>query len=77
MVVLAHCYTGSRGVWAPVARRLVDKGYRVVLWDQRGHGASTVGSDGLTIDRLGEDLREVLESVTRPVPSSPAIRWAA
>jgi non-heme chloroperoxidase len=63
LVVLAHCYTGSRGVWGPVARRLVARGYRVVLWDQRGHGESTVGTEGLTIARLGEDLREVLEAV--------------
>jgi non-heme chloroperoxidase len=63
LVVLAHCYTGRRGSWAPVARRLVDSGYRVVLWDQRGHGESTVGSDGLSVDRLGDDLRDVLEAI--------------
>ncbi len=63
LVVLAHCYTGSRLVWAPVATRLVETGHRVVLWDQRGHGESTVGTDGFTIERLGEDLREVLEAV--------------
>ena len=63
LVVLAHGYTGSRGIWAPVARRLVARGHRVVLWDQRGHGESTVGSAGLTIDRLGDDLRDILEAV--------------
>ncbi len=63
LVVLAHCYTGSRQVWAPVARRLVAGGHRVVLYDQRGHGESTVGSEGLTIDRLGDDLRDVLVAV--------------
>ena len=61
LVVLAHCYTGTRGVWAPVARRLVATGHRVVLWDQRGHGASTVGSEGMTIERIGDDLRELLD----------------
>ncbi len=63
LVVLAHCYTGSRLVWMPVASRLVATGHRVVLWDQRGHGDSTVGSEGLTVDRLGEDLRELLEVI--------------
>jgi pimeloyl-ACP methyl ester carboxylesterase len=63
LVVLAHCYAGSRAVWAPVARRLVARGRRVVLWDQRGHGESTVGADGLTVARLGEDLRDVLDAV--------------
>jgi pimeloyl-ACP methyl ester carboxylesterase len=63
MVVLAHCWTGARQVWAPVAHRLIDRGRTVVLYDQRGHGSSTVGSDGFTIERLGGDLRAVLEAV--------------
>jgi non-heme chloroperoxidase len=62
-VVLSHCWTGSRAVWAPVARRLVERGLRVVLYDQRGHGESTVGRDGCTIERLGADLRDVLAAV--------------
>lgn len=63
MVVLAHCWTGGREVWAPVAHRLIAGGHRVVLYDQRGHGSSTVGADGFTIPRLGGDLRAVLEAV--------------
>ena len=62
-VVLAHCWMGAREVWAPVAHRLVASGHRVVLYDQRGHGASTVGADGFTIPRLGADLAAVLEAV--------------
>jgi pimeloyl-ACP methyl ester carboxylesterase len=61
-VVLPHCWTGGREVWAPVAHRLVAGGHRVVLYDQRGHGSSTVGSEGFTIPRLGADLRAVLEA---------------
>lgn len=61
--VLAHCWSGGREVWAPVAHRLLRAGLRVVLYDQRGHGSSTVGSDGFTIARLGHDLRAVLEAV--------------
>ncbi|HET8618358.1 MAG TPA: alpha/beta fold hydrolase, partial [Acidimicrobiales bacterium] len=48
-VVLAHCWTGSRAVWAPVARRLVAAGHRVVLYDQRGHGASTAGTAPIAV----------------------------
>jgi len=62
-VVLAHCWMGGREVWAPVAHRLVGDGHRVVLYDQRGHGSSTVGTDGMTIPRLGADLRAVLEYI--------------
>jgi pimeloyl-ACP methyl ester carboxylesterase len=61
-VVLAHCWMGAREIWAPVAHRLVESGRRVVLYDQRGHGSSTVGADGFTIPRLGADLAAVLEA---------------
>ena len=30
-IVLPHCWTGSRAVWVPVARRLLAAGHRVVL----------------------------------------------
>jgi pimeloyl-ACP methyl ester carboxylesterase len=59
-VVLPHCWTGARAVWVPVARRLVAAGHRVVLYDQRGHGESTVGLDPMSIERLGADLATVL-----------------
>jgi pimeloyl-ACP methyl ester carboxylesterase len=60
-VVLSHCWTGDHRVWGPVSRRLVDAGHRVVLYDQRGHGDSTMGSDGCTLAALGADLRAVIE----------------
>ncbi len=63
LVVLSHCWTGSRTMWAPVAHRLLAQGHQVVLYDQRGHGDSTVGDDGFSIPRLGADLRAVLEAV--------------
>lgn len=63
VVVLVHCWTGAKELWAPVARRLVHLGHRVVLYDQRGHGSSTWG-DGLPdVDRLGDDLAAILAHV--------------
>lgn len=61
-VVLAHCWTGTRATWATVARRLVLGGNRVVLYDQRGHGASTNAETRPSIRALGDDLRAVLEA---------------
>jgi pimeloyl-ACP methyl ester carboxylesterase len=63
MVVLSHCWTGSRAVWEPVAALLVAAGRQVVLYDQRGHGASTAGAAPLTVELLGDDLAAVLEAV--------------
>jgi pimeloyl-ACP methyl ester carboxylesterase len=62
-IVLSHCWTGTRAVWAPVARRLVAAGHRVVLYDQRGHGSSDLGRDPLTVARLGADLAAVVRGV--------------
>lgn len=61
-VVLSHCWMGSRAVWGPVARQLADGGHRVVLYDQRGHGGSTLGDRTLSVPMLGDDLRAVLEA---------------
>jgi pimeloyl-ACP methyl ester carboxylesterase len=60
VVVLAHCWGGDPANWAPVAAPLVADGFRVVRWFQRGHGPSTVGSEGFVIERFGDDLAELL-----------------
>ena len=59
-VVLPHCWTGARAIGVPVARRLVAAGHRVVLYDQRGHGESTVGAAPISVERLGDDLAAVV-----------------
>ena len=61
--ILIHGWTNDRRIWAPVARSLVEQGHRVVLYDQRGHGSSRAGTDGLTIEALGADLASALEHV--------------
>lgn len=61
-VVLPHCWGCSHEIWVPVARRLREEGHRVVLYDQRGHGASTRGTAALAIDTLAHDLAAVLQA---------------
>jgi len=61
LFVLAHGWTNDRRVWAPVARRLVDSGHHVVCYDHRGHGESSVGSSGVTLEALASDMLRVLE----------------
>jgi pimeloyl-ACP methyl ester carboxylesterase len=63
LVVAAHGWTEDRRIWGPMARRLIADGHQVVAYDQRGHGRSTVGADGLTIDAIAADLRAVLDFV--------------
>lgn len=62
-VVLAHCWGGDPANWAPVAAPLVADGYRVIRWYQRGHGPSTVGSEGFVIERFGDDMAEIVTAL--------------
>lgn len=60
-VVLTHGYCLSLRCWVYQRRALKAAGYRVVSWDQRGHGRSGRGEkESYTIERLGEDLHQVL-----------------
>jgi pimeloyl-ACP methyl ester carboxylesterase len=62
-VVFCHGYTLNLDSWHYQRRDLRDS-YRLVLWDQRSHGRSPRTMDGnCTIDRLGDDLAEVIEAL--------------
>lgn len=63
-VVLTHGFCLSTRCWVHQRRALKAAGYRVVSWDHRGHGQSTPGEpDSYTLDRLGADLRTVVDDV--------------
>ncbi|MGH9246854.1 MAG: alpha/beta fold hydrolase [Acidimicrobiales bacterium] len=62
-VVMIHGWTQDRSVWSPVARRLCAAGHRVVAYDQRGHGRSTMGTALVTGARLGADVGAVLDAL--------------
>lgn len=62
-VLLVHCWTGTRGNWGPVARRLVAEGFRVVAFDQRGHGESDRGTAPYSPETLGGDVAAIVEAL--------------
>ncbi|MER5636880.1 alpha/beta fold hydrolase [Kitasatospora sp. NPDC002227] len=64
LVVLAHGWTCSTRFWAPVIRQLVPD-YRVVAYDQRGHGGSDLPPTqaGYSTAKLADDLEAVLQHV--------------
>jgi pimeloyl-ACP methyl ester carboxylesterase len=50
--------------WAYSAQfRLLAGRARVLAWDMRGHGDSTVGDDGMTLEAIADDLAAVLEQM--------------
>ncbi len=59
-IVLSHGVMLSTAIWPLVFDPLVEQGFRVVAYDQRGHGRSTVGDSGFTAANLGHDLAAVL-----------------
>ena len=59
-LVLLHGVTLQWWTWNPLFHLLSDR-FRVIAWDMRGHGRSTTGHDGVTLDAIGRDLAEVLD----------------
>ncbi len=62
-IVLVHGLTASHHDWGPMARHLIDAGYRLVAVDQRGHGNSTAGTKGYGSRQLGTDLGDVFTAL--------------
>jgi non-heme chloroperoxidase len=48
-------------VWVQQFREWPELGYRVVAFDHRGHGGSTVGTEGHSVEHLARDILAVLE----------------
>lgn len=70
-VVFSHGYTLSLKSWVFQRRALREAGYRVVLWDQRGHGQSGAGApESYDVDQLGRDLGSVLAAAA---PQGPLV----
>lgn len=59
-VVLLHGFGLQWWVWAAQFRLLSDR-HRVIAWDMRGHGRSTVGDDGVTLEVIADDLITMLD----------------
>jgi len=59
--LLLHGYGAGADAWALVVERLRAEGMGVITFDQRGHGQSTIGSDGSGSAAMAADVGAVLE----------------
>lgn len=59
--VFTHGFAQSSACWHHQVDALVAAGHRVVTWDLRGHGTSSAGPGPATIERLTDDLVQVIE----------------
>jgi len=62
-VLFAHGVTLTSRVFAKQFDSFPAAGFRAVAFDARGHGQSTSGESGHSIENLGEDIRSVLEAL--------------
>ncbi len=62
-IVLSHGVTLSVRTWVKQMESLPAAGFRTIAFDHRGHGASTVGEGGHTLDTLAGDVRTVVEGL--------------
>lgn len=59
-IVLIHGWSGNSDNFKPVVEEL-SKNYRVLTYDHRGHGFSGHPLYGYSLERLAQDLEELLE----------------
>lgn len=61
-VVLAHGFGIDMHCWNLIADDLVSKGFKVIAFDQRGHGRTNVGSEGVGSRQMVDDYLAVLRA---------------
>ena len=60
-VILAHGIFNELRCFNIVLQHLLNRKVRVVLFDQRGHGQSSIGADGLGSRQMASDYKAILE----------------
>lgn len=60
-LLLLHGLNVDLALWSKMFDDLVAAGHRVITYDHRGHGESTVGSYGQSIDLMADDLKAIVE----------------
>ncbi|WP_330184602.1 alpha/beta hydrolase [Nocardia sp. NBC_01503] len=65
VIVLAHGWSCAIEYWNPQINAFAGE-YRVIAFDQRGHGESESGARTFGAEQLADDFAEVLDAVLRP-----------
>ncbi|HEU5480335.1 MAG TPA: alpha/beta hydrolase [Candidatus Tumulicola sp.] len=74
LVLAVHGMTSSRKSWQRLARHL-DGRYRVVAYDQRGHGDSAGVEGPMSLERGVRDLENVVAALGEPVDTLVGHSW--
>jgi pimeloyl-ACP methyl ester carboxylesterase len=65
-LVLVHATGFLAALWRPIAEQLSAR-FRVVAFDQRGHGDSDLPTGGYDFETYATDLQRVIEALGRPI----------
>ena len=60
-VLLAHGYGFTNIEWNVIVKGLGQLDYRTIVFDQRGHGKSTIGGEGITSSSMASDYKNLIE----------------
>ncbi len=60
-ILLAHGYGFSHIEWNIIVERLNQLNYRTIVFDQRGHGKSTIGQEGISSSSMASDYKNLIE----------------
>lgn len=63
VVTMSHSLMTTLEMWDPQVKPLVDAGFRVLRYDTRGHGGSSVAEPPYTLDMLAADAAAMLEAL--------------
>lgn len=74
MILCVHGITSSRASWRRTAEYLSSK-YRVIAYDQRGHGDSAAVAGPMTLERSLLDLEAVAASLGGPIRGLIGHSW--
>lgn len=60
-VLLAHGYSYDHTAWSVVIKQLHQANYQTIIFDQRGHGKSTIGKNGISSASMASDYKNLIE----------------
>lgn len=60
-ILLAHGYGFSHIEWNIIVEGLNRLNYRTIVFDQRGHGKSSIGKDGISSSAMASDYKNLIE----------------
>ena len=60
-ILLAHGYGFNHIEWNIIVEGLNQLNYRTIVFDQRGHGKSSIGQDGISSTSMASDYKALME----------------